>query len=237
MTKRTARQRRAQRAAQTPQSARWVSIVAVAGLLAAGLVGIGIWQAGRPGDVAVPAAATEDEAGLPVGDGPVVVEVYLDFLCPACQQFDQASRPVLDEYLADDVVTLVYRPIAILDDRTSTRYSTRAAAAAGCAADSGILDEFVDELLAVAPQPGSVGLTDADISGVGAQAGAMDATFDQCVRDGDYRDWVGFATEAAADQGVHGTPTVLVDGARLESLSVPALVEAVDAAALRQLGN
>lgn len=236
MTNRAARQQRARQAARKAQAkhpTQWVSIVAVAGLLAAGMVGIGVWQSGRPADVAAPAAATEDRAGLPVGAGPVTVEVYLDFLCPSCQQFDQVSRPVLDEYVADDVVTLAYRPIAILDARTSTKFSTRAAAAAGCAADGGAVDEFVGELLARQPAPGSAGLSDDEISRIGAAAGLNEASFDQCVRDGDYHDWVVYATDAAADEGVHATPTVLVDGTRLEPLSVPALVEAIDAAAAR----
>ena len=126
-----AKERRAQE--QRRRRTRWLSVVAVAGVVGAGLIGVAQWQASKPTDVAVPVSATADGTGLPVGTGPVTVELYLDFLCPACRQFDAAARPVLDEYLADDAIELVYRPIAILDRVTTTEFSTRAASAAGCA--------------------------------------------------------------------------------------------------------
>lgn len=207
-----------------------VSVTAVVVLLLAGLTGIGLWQASRPADMVTPTAATADGTGLPVGSGPVTVEVYLDFLCPACQQFDVASRPVLDDYVEDGTITLVYRPISILDDQTTNRFSTRSAAAAGCAADGGAVDEFVAEMMIRQPAPGGTGLSDDQIIAIGTAAGLPGDTFGECVRDGTYRGWVAQSTDAAFERGARGTPTVFVDDQLLEPRTIPALVEAIEAA-------
>ena len=74
---------------QRRRRTRLVTAVAVAVLLAAALTGYAVYAAQDTGDdFAVPASATSDRAGLRVGDGPVTVEVYLDFLCPACRAFE-----------------------------------------------------------------------------------------------------------------------------------------------------
>lgn len=210
----------------------WVSALAVAVLVAAGVIGVVAWQASRPEDVAVPTAATADGAGLPVGDGPVTVEIYLDFNCPACATLEQTAGPTLQSYLEQGTVTVVYRPIAILDRNTTTEYSTRAAAAAGCAADYGDnLEQFVAEMMAAQPAGNPAGLSDEEIIAIGGQAGISDPQFGQCVRDGTYEDWVGRSTNEAFDRGVQGTPTVFVDGERVEQLSVEELVARIEAAA------
>jgi protein-disulfide isomerase len=221
-----ARQRQARR-----RRAGWVSAVAAAVLLIAGLAGAGIWQATRPSDVAVPTAATDDGAGLAVGTGPVTVEIYLDFLCPACRQFETAARSMLDGYVSDGTATVVYRPIAILDGRTTTQFSTRAAAAAGCAADAGAVAGFVPAMMDNQPAEDSIGLSDDQIIQIGSSAGATGPEFDQCVREGDYRDWVDRNTDEAFDRGVQGTPTVYVDGNRLDGFGLADLAAAIDGAA------
>lgn len=241
MGRRADAQRTARRASvlarQRQESRRraWlVSAVAVAVLLVAALAGIGVWQAGRSGEVAVPPGATADGTGLAVGDGPVTVEVYLDFLCPACRQFDQAARPVLAGYLADGTVTVVYRPIAILDQQSTTRFSTRAAAAAGCVGGGSAMDGFVTGMMASQPPEGTAGLTDDEIIQIGVEAGAGGGTgpggesFGRCVRDGTYHDWAERNTELASQRGVRGTPTVFVDGTLLELRTVETLVEAIE---------
>lgn len=228
----SARRRLAQRRRrERRRRAAWVSAVAVAVLLAAGLAGVVAYQASRPADAEVPAAATEDGTGLPVGTGSVTVEIYLDLLCPACRQFEVAARPVLDGYLADGTVTVVYRPIAILDDRTSTEYSTRAGAAAGCAADAGAVAEFVPAMLDRQPAEGSAGLSDDQIVQIGTAAGATSPEFASCVREGTYHDWMARNTDDAFDRGVQGTPMVFVDGEQLEPGGVGDLTAAIEAAA------
>jgi protein-disulfide isomerase len=208
----------------------WTSALAATVLLVAGAAGVLAWQAGQPDDAVAPEVTTADGLGLPVGAGPVTVEVYLDFLCPACKQFHDASRTTVDDYLAGGTITLVYRPISILDRLTTTGFSTRSAAAAGCAADGGAIDEFVAAMMAGQPPEGSAGLTDDEIVQIGAGAGLTGPGFGECVRDGSYRDWVVRTTDAASDRGVSGTPTVFVNGEQLELSSVEEFTAAIEAA-------
>lgn len=233
--KQSARQAREllSRRRQRRRRARWISLAAVAALLVAGLVGVLAWRAATPASVAAPANTTADRTGLSVGTGPVTVELYLDFLCPSCKRFEETAGPKLDEYLASGRITLVYRPIAILDPRSTTEFSTRAAGAAGCAAEGGRPHEFVEAMFDNQPPEGTAGLSDADIVRIGAGMGLAEASFGRCVRDGRYRDWARTNTDAAARRGVQSTPTVFVNGKRLAEPTVERLVAAVEAVAGR----
>lgn len=235
--------RRASQAAQARLEARrrqerrrravFAGAIAVAVLVVALLAGMGIWYVASQSDGSdsVPANVTADGHGVPVGDGPVTVEIYLDFFCPACKQFDQAARPALDRYLADGTITVVYRPIAILNRYSDSRYSTRAAAAAGCAADVEKMDEYVAVMMAAQPAGGADGPSNGEIVEITSAVGFTDAGFAQCVRDQTYRGWAEDNTNAAARRGFQSTPTVLVDGQQLPELSVADLTAAIDEAA------
>ena len=102
-------------------------------------------------------------------------------------------------------------PVAYLDRLSSTRYSSRAAQASGCAADAGVFPAYLDLLFAEQPPPNSAGLPDDRLIALGRQAGAGDE-FAQCVQDERYAGWTRSVTEAAAQAGVTATPTVLVNG-------------------------
>lgn len=229
--KQAARVVREQRARQQRRRrARWVTVGAVAVLLLFGLTGYVVYAAQRPdGDFPVPAAATDDRAGTKVGDGPVTVEVYLDYLCPACRAFEQAARSTLDEYLSGHRITLVYHPVAILDRYSTNRYSSRAAAGAGCAADAGRIVAYSTALFADQPAEGGPGHGDDKLIELAAGAGVPREEFGQCLREGRYADWVDHVTDQMAAKGHTGTPTVVVNGTRLTNPTPQALSAAIDA--------
>ncbi|MDG4767482.1 thioredoxin domain-containing protein [Solwaraspora sp. WMMD406] len=207
----------------------WTSVVVVVALLLAGLVGYGLYQAQRTGEYTAPPGAVANDSGIPVGDGPVTVDLYVDFLCPACRQFEQQVGPTLDQLVADGRITVVYHPVAILDRLTSTAYSTRASAASGCAAADGKFTEYAAALFEQQPAEGGAGLTDDQLVEIGTGVGLAADSFGSCVRDGTYRSWSGHVTDEAGRAGVAGTPTVMVDGETVGS-SADAITAAVDAA-------
>src|SRR5689334_15699772 len=88
---------------------------------------------GRPSHV--PAGATPEGDGVVVGEGPVQVDAFIDFLCPYCRRFELSSGPALALMVANRQVSIAYHPMNFLDAASTTGYSTRAAAASGCAAD------------------------------------------------------------------------------------------------------
>jgi protein-disulfide isomerase len=204
----------------------WVSIAAAAVLVIAGLAGWAVYSSQRSGTYATPQHATANGDGLVVGSGPKTVDVYLDFLCPACRQFEESAGTGLNQLVAANKIKLVYHPVAFLDNRSTTQYSTRSAAAAGCAADAGKLTEYVQVLYADQPPEGSAGLSDSQLIQSGHTAGITGSGFDDCVRAGKYKSWVQHVTDEAVARGVTATPTVFVDGKETPA-SLPAITQAL----------
>jgi protein-disulfide isomerase len=180
--------------------------------------------------VARPANATAAGDGIMIGNGPVKVDAYIDFLCPFCRQFELSSEGTLNALVTDGLIKLVYHPMSFLDEASTTRYSSRAAAASGCASDGGKFREYLRALFVSQPPEGGPGLTDAELIELGISAGLADAAFRPCVLSGRYLDWPPYVTELAASAGVNGTPTVLVAGEPVAA-SPQAIAAAVAAAA------
>jgi protein-disulfide isomerase len=179
----------------------------------------------------LPAGATAEGDGVVIGHGPVRVDIFVDFLCPFCRQFELASGPALAKLVDDGQASLVYHPMNFLDGASTTRYSTRAAASSGCAADQGLFLEYAHALFVNQPPEGSAGLTDAELTAIGQSAGLASEAFSRCVLDSPYLDWPAYVTERATELGVESTPTVLVAGTAVEPGAQP--VAAAVAAARR----
>ncbi|MFH5824922.1 DsbA family protein [Georgenia sp. AZ-5] len=176
----------------------------------------------------VPANTTLD-GGISLGssltagtanEGAPVIDVYLDFTCSYCGQFEEINADDIDEMVAAGDATVVYHPVAILD-RTGdfSGFSGRAAQAAAVVADKA--PEAYNDLQAAlfdlyrgagategatAAEP-----TDADIAAAALEAGVPREVADT-IDDGTFTDWVAATTEQFGRDGFTGTPTVLVDG-------------------------
>jgi protein-disulfide isomerase len=177
----------------------------------------------------VPAGATPDGDGIVVGDGPVLVDAFIDFLCPFCRKFELSSGPTLASLAADRRASIAYHPMNFLDEASTTSYSTRAAAASGCAADQGRFVDYAHELFVRQPPEGGPGLSDAELASAGRAAGLDVAAFAACLSEAPYLDWPPYVTARATAAGVGGTPTVLVAGVSVEP-EAQAIAAAVDLA-------
>jgi len=189
----------------------WTSIAATAVLVIAGLIGWGIVASQTSDTYTAPAGAVKNGTGIKVGTGPIQIDIYEDFICPACGQFEQQTGATLDQLVAQGKATVVYHPLAFLDSKSSTNYSTRAAAASGAAAQDGKFREYAKALFAQQPAEGTPGLTDDQLIQIGRSVGLTDA-FAQAVRDGKYKPWTAHVTDQASGDGITGTPTVRVGG-------------------------
>ena len=186
-------------------------------------------------DAAVPANTVDGGTAFAVGpaDAPVTVDVYEDFLCPACRQFEATTGDTLAALAADGTAQVRYHPIAILDRASTDDYSTRALNAAAVVADAAGTEAFLafhDALFAEQPAEGGPGLTDERLGELAAEAGASGADVEEALTGLTYEDWTREVTDAAGRAGVTGTPTVLVDGATLQDRTPAGLRAAVEAA-------
>ena len=164
----------------------------------------------------LPAGATPEGDGIAVGDGPVRVDLYIDYLCPFCKRFELNAADALAALIAGQQATLVYHPMNFLDEASTTRYSTRAAAASGCASDGGRFMQFTHLMYVHQPPEGGPGLSDGQLANIGRTAGLDPAAFTSCVGEGRYLEWPTYVTAQALEAGVQGTPTVRVEGADIE---------------------
>lgn len=188
-------------------------------------------------DVVVPAAlprgvGTGDGgwSGIEASRGPVSVEVYLDFLCPSCRRLEEEIAPLLASLAASQRARVVYRPVAMLDSYSAPEgYSSRAAAAAGCAADQGRFVPFAAALFARQPPERGPGLTDEAFVAAATDAGAQAGPFRTCLSAQRYLPWSDSATQEAYRKGIVGTPTLLVDGRKVD-ITEPGVAARLDAA-------
>lgn len=198
-----------------------VSLVAVLVVAAAALVGAGLVRANNtaPGKAPsrVPAQSAADKSGVAASTGAVRVDVYLDYLCPECRRTERALTGALDGLRSHGGVSVVYHPVAFLDDRsTPAGYSTQAASAAACAADAGRFEQYSTVLFSKQPAEQGPGLSEAQLIAAGKDAGITQASFARCVEDAPYLPWVRYVSDIAASRKVALTPTVTVDGTRVD---------------------
>ncbi len=180
----------------------------------------------------VPASATPAGDGVVIGQGTVTVDAFIDFLCPFCRQFELSSGQALATMVADGQISLVYHPMNFLDEASTTRYSSRAAAAAGCASDGGRFADYARALFVSQPPEGGPGLSDAELIELGLSVGLPSPAFGECVPRGHYLDWPTYVTAMATARGVSATPAVLVEG-----ISVPANARMIAAAVAAAAGS
>lgn len=156
-----------------------------------------------------------DRGGVLFGQptAPVTVTVMSDFRCPACLTFHEANSAQLAELAAAGTVQVEHIPVSILDRFSEgTRFSTRAAGAAFCVAetDRDSYLEFEDVMYANQPTEGTPGPGSEEIAALAAGVGVSEAGQD-CIRQDRYADYATQVTEDASTAGMRGTPTVYLN--------------------------
>ncbi|WP_261167080.1 thioredoxin domain-containing protein [Microbacterium sp. Marseille-Q6965] len=198
----------------------WVAIwISAAVVVAIAVIAVLVVQMNRQAVALAesPASAVVDEetGAITLGDGPNVLEEYLDFMCPYCHEYHETYGEDVAELVEEGEVTLNVHPIAILDSQSNgTQFSTRAAGAVYCVAEANpdAVYPFIDALFRDQPREGTEGLSDDQIAGLASEAGAGDAA--SCIADGEYMDYVTKMTpETPVAPGASGisTPTILLN--------------------------
>lgn len=157
--------------------------------------------------------------------------VYLDLQCPVCKSFEQLNGAHVQNWAKEGNVAVEYRPIAFLDDMSNgNRYSSRAANAMACVADSQPKKfmHTLTTLFAKQPKEDGHGMSDKQLTANVKSAGVdIDAkihtkgkkgkqqTVGQCISHEFFKKSVSYDTKQALNK-VHATPTVLLDGKKVD---------------------
>ncbi|NGN65860.1 thioredoxin domain-containing protein [Streptomyces sp. A7024] len=189
------------------------------------------WQAAAKAKLAKPANA-EGTNGTSVsfGKGKRTVDVYEDMRCPACASFEQTLGSTVKKGADDGKYTLKYHLGAIIDGNFGGDGSKNAASALGAALNVSpeAFSEYHELLYSKDHHPAESEDKFADDSYLLDVAKNVkelkgNAKFESAVKKGTYDRW---ALEMIKDFGkekqVTGTPTVLIDGKKVDTDKVPA---------------
>ncbi|MCI2239083.1 DsbA family protein [Paenibacillus sp. TRM 82003] len=249
--------RRAEAAALRQQElarerSRRVLLVSAAVVVVLALVAVVVVLVVRQGDDtttegATPPSATAPDGGyLLAGDaapGAPTLDVWLDYQCPFCADFEAAAGDDLQELAASGQARVVVHTLSFLDENLGNDSSTRAAQGAAAADVQGRFAEYSEEVFA--RQPGRAGndgaegdgYTDEQLRAAAQAAGVGDLdAWEQAVADDTHLGYVRRVQASMADAGVEGTPTVQLtpDGGETRALETGQLLGADAGAYLRE---
>ena len=227
---------REEQAKQRRRDRRTLALVAVGivvVLIAAG-IGFQAWRTSR-GPSGVPSASSSATPvqlvnGQPVvfgrADAPVQIDLYEDFHCPHCADFEEQYAAAFDSAQQSGRAAIRFFPLTFVDPG-----SVSAGNGFACAAEAGFGQSYLKGLFANTSLEWNndqlISLME-QVSG----APASDA-FRTCVTERRQLPWLESISAAATQAGVQSTPTLFVDGTRVDiaSLTPQRLTEMINAAA------
>ena len=182
-----------------------IAIVAVVALVWAG-------TAGRSGPATtLPPSVTQSGHVRGEASAPVTIEEWADLQCPACGQFARLTEPkLLASYVSKGQVRIVFHHFAFLGLESSW-----AAEASECAGEQGKFFEFHDKLFASQAGENRGAFSKDNLKRFGAELG-LGQSFASCVDSGRYAQTVRDDTKVGEGRGVQATPTLFVNGRKIE---------------------
>ena len=143
--------------------------------------------------------------------GVPVIDVYEDFQCPVCAQFEAAQGDYLESLIAEKKATVVFHTLSFIGTE-----SVLSANAAACSADEDKFLALHKMLYQTQPKENSGAWTNESLVAAGNSVGISSESFEKCVNTGQYAGWVNNVAAAAAQEDVNSTPTVFINGKELK---------------------
>jgi protein-disulfide isomerase len=211
-----------------------IATLAVFALLVGGGVGFQAWRTLRApsvaaADGAASAGPVSVSAGKPIvlggSDAPVKLELYADFHCPHCADFEEEYGATLANAREGGIAAIELYPMSFVDAG-----SADAANAMACAAEAGLGWAYYQGLFANA----TLRWNDDQLIALAEKVspGGGDA-IRTCVTTRAHAAWADSINAAADARGVNSTPTLFLNGDRLDlaNLTPEALQTKIDEAA------
>jgi protein-disulfide isomerase len=143
-----------------------------------------------------------------------VINIYEDFQCPVCGQFEKINGDYIESLIKDKKATVVYHTLSFLGPE-----SVNAANAAACSADQGKFLDYHRTLYANQQAENSGAWSNDVLTVLGQVAGLTGQKFSQCVNKGQYLGWVNNVAREGAKANVNSTPTVFINGKEIDRKS------------------
>jgi protein-disulfide isomerase len=143
------------------------------------------------------------------------VDIYADFQCPICGQFEKTFGPALTSLAKAGEIKYVVHMMSFLDTNLGNDSSKRATNAAACAADAGKFAEYHSAVFAAQPAKEGDGYTDAQLTEFAKTAGITGTaltTWQQCTSSGQHNQYVTDVADTSGKAGITGTPTLKLNG-------------------------
>ncbi|HNP15058.1 MAG: thioredoxin domain-containing protein [Parvibaculum sp.] len=179
------------------------------------------------GTAGIPLTVGDTSVTVGKSNAPVTLDIYEDYSCPHCADYEAAVGPTILRLIASGEVVVSYHPIQIV-----TSYGVAAGSAAACVAEKDAQNWpiFHSALFANHSQT-SDGWGASDFAAFASTLGVTDADTLSCISDASYSDWIRSNTDAARADGVSSTPSLFINGeAQASPLGVDDLIAAVNAA-------
>ena len=238
-TSRRERLRAAQEAAQKRRRARIIIAIGV-GVGALIAIAVMVWSSlgatGGPGAGATtgagatrPPNATAENDGIVTNPGlgkagVPVVGLYFDYQCPHCITFEEKYGLTLNNLAKTGDISLINHTKVFLDKGDANGLSHKAAIAAACADNAGAYSAYHNAIFAGQPTNEGTGYTTqqlrVDFAGTAGITGDKLTGFQQCYDSRTTQSFVEGTNEKAAADGVNSTPTIMVNGTKLDNNTI-----------------
>lgn len=225
--------------AQVAAKRNWfaISMTAIAVVLVAVVAFVVIMMnsaASSPGTAPQSSIVNADNGQITVGTGEGQNELitYVDFMCPACGQFEASYGEQIQTLAKDGKLKLRVVPVGLLDGTSQgTQYSTRSANAMYCVAQDSTEKsmDFFNALFDKQPSEGTPGLSDKELNDIALSVGAKDIT--SCQEERPFGKFVAFQTKNMPRDSANRrlTPTVVWDGEYIQQSELAVRLAAIDA--------
>lgn len=181
------------------------------------------------GSQATPVNATSDSTGIVVNpgkfaDGVPKVEIFLDYQCPVCKQFEDAFGSTLTDMADKGEIELVYRTLTFMDANLRNDSSSKAGIAAACSDSAGKYSAYHNAVYAGQPATEGPGYTTqqlrVEFAGTAGITGDALSSFQACYDSRTTASFVTGTNELGAKAGVTSTPTLRVNGTTIDNATV-----------------
>lgn len=162
----------------------WISVAVI--VVLALVIGLVVWMnnsasapAARPGSAGI----DQESGAIVVGGGADEIDLYFDFYCSHCQNFEDVYGDTISNLVTSEAATLNLHPVALsgLNAASGTDFSKRASNALYCVADDEPEAAFPFYVELFALKPSGAGLTDEQLTELATDAGASGAA--DCIAD------------------------------------------------------